>query len=637
MVFHELLQQALSQWESLQNQTRILVGTATCGRAAGAMDVLQAFRKELDKRGSDAVLTQVGCMGLCYAEPLVVILKPGEFNICYAKVTSSMVPGLIDGYVHGDDPCLDIALGTVDFDGNGAPIIPELARFEKETRLILRRCGLVDPEDIEQYIALGGYAGLAQALEMEPAAIVEDLKRSELRGRGGAGFPSGRKWEQCLQAAGSPKYVICNGDEGDPGAFMDRALLESDPHSVIEGMAIASHVLGTPHGYVYMRSEYPLAVARLQTALDQAVAKGLLGKDILGSGHDFFIEIVEGAGAFVCGESTALMYSIEGKRGMPRVRPPHSTEAGLWGKPTLLNNVKTFACVPPIIINGADWFSETGSNGSTGTAVFALAGKVEQTGLVEVPMGTTLREVVEEVGGGIADGKQFKAVQIGGPSGGCLPAELADTPVDYDSLKQAGSLMGSGGMVVLDENNCMVDAALYFLDFIQKESCGKCTMCRLGTRQLQDILLGITKGQGKMEDLDLLIELAEDVRDGSLCGLGRTAPNPVLTTLRYFRDEYEAHIIEKRCPALVCKDLIAYYILPDKCDRGCEHCVLTCPVEAIYEDKKRIKVVDQEKCIKCGNCQEVCPPEFNAVVRVSPVSSLPASDKRETGEKGDEK
>ncbi|MBM4462891.1 MAG: NADH-quinone oxidoreductase subunit NuoF [Chloroflexi bacterium] len=621
MNFAEIYHQAISQWEALQQKTRILVGAATCGRAAGALDVVRAFESELAKRGSDALVIPVGCMGLCYAEPLVVIMKPGEFSVCYGKVTTEAVRRLVDGYVLGDDPCLEIALGTFEIGEEGAPFIPELPRFERELRLIMRRCGHINPEDINHYIATGGYKGLVKALGMSSDDIIAEVNVSGLRGRGGAGFPTGRKWELCYQALGRPKYVICNADEGDPGAFADRALLESDPHSVVEGMIIAAHAISASLGYIYVRSEYPLAVKHCKIALEQAEALGLLGKDILGSGLSFRIEIAQGAGAFVCGESSALMYAIEGRRGMPRVRPPHSIESGLWQKPTLLNNVKTLASVPLIIDRGAQWYATIGTAGSKGTALFALAGKVAYTGLVEVPMGTTLRQLVDDVGGGVSGGKQFKAVQIGGPSGGCLPESLLDTPVDFDSLREAGSMMGSGGMIVLDEDNCMVDAAHYFLDFIQKESCGKCTMCRLGTKHLLEILSDITSGKGNIEDLDLLFELSEGIREGSLCGLGKTATNPVLTTLRYFRSEYEAHILERRCPALVCKELIAYLILPEKCDKGCEHCMLVCPAEAIYRDEKRIKVIDQTKCTKCGSCEEVCPPEYNAVVKVSPPSS----------------
>ena len=623
MTFDEIRQQATLEWEALQQKTRILIGTATCGRAAGAMDVVEAFQKELARQKADAIVTQVGCLGLCYAEPLVVIIKPDEFSVCYGNVTSQLVPRLVEGYVLGDDPCLEIALGTFEIDEQGTAFVPELPGFESQLRLVLRHSGYIDPEDINQYIANGGYSSLARALGMSPQEIIVEIQKSGLRGRGGAGFPTGRKWDLCYNAQEQPKYVICNADEGDPGAFMDRDVLESDPHSVIEGMIIAGHAMNTPYGYIYVRDEYPLAIKRFKIALEQAEALGLLGDDILGSGFSFRIDVAQGAGAFVCGESSALMYAIEGKRGMPRVRPPHSVEAGLWQKPTLLNNVKTFANVPLIIHRGADWYASIGTEGSKGTAVFALAGKIAHTGLVEVPMGTTLRQLVEEVGGGVPNDKKFKAVQIGGPSGGCLPQSLIDTPVDFDSLREAGSMMGSGGMIVLDEDNCMVDAALYFLDFIQKESCGKCTMCRLGTKQVLDMLSDIVSGKGKIEDLDLLIELCEDIQQGSLCGLGKTAPNPVLTTLRYFRQEYETHIVDGRCPALVCKELIAYYILPDKCDKGCEHCVLTCPSEAISGEKGKIKVIDQTKCVKCGTCEEVCPPEYNAVIKVSPPSLLP--------------
>ena len=624
MTFDQIQHQAISEWEALQQRTRILVGTATCGRAAGSIDVVSAFETEIKRQNADASVIRVGCMGLCYAEPLVVIIKPENFSVCYNNISPETAHRLVEGYVLGDDPCLELALGTFEVANGQAPSIPELSRYEHEQRLILRHCGYIDPENINHYIGRGGYSSLAKALEKPPTEIIAEIKRSGLRGRGGAGFPAGRKWELCFKAQGQPKYVICNADEGDPGAFIDRAILESDPHSVIEGMIIAGYSMGTPHGYVYIRDEYPLAVKRLRLALKQAEAAGILGHNILGSNFSFRIEVAEGAGAFVCGEASALMYSIEGKRGMPRVRPPHSTESGLWQKPTLLNNVKTFASVPLIIDRGGDWFASIGTEGSKGTAVFALAGKAAHTGLVEVPMGTTLRQVIFGVGGGMQGNRKFKAVQIGGPSGGCLPGSLLDTPVDFDSLTEAGSLMGSGGMIVLDEDNCMVDAAHYFVDFIQKESCGKCTMCRLGTKQMLDILADITTGKGEIESLALLTDLAQDIRAGSLCGLGRSAPNPVLTTLRYFRDEYEAHITEKRCPALVCKELIAYYILPDKCHKGCEHCVLSCPVEAISSDEARgIKVIDQKKCTKCGSCITICPTEYNAVVKLSPPDTVP--------------
>jgi NADH-quinone oxidoreductase subunit F len=532
----------------------------------------------------------------------------------------------VEGYIAGDDPCLELALGTVEGGDREIISIPELPRFERELRLILRHCGYIDPENINHYIANGGYSGLEKALKMSPEKIIGELKKSGLRGRGGAGFPTHLKWELCRKASSTPKYVICNADEGDPGAFMDRVVLESDPHQVIEGTIIGGYAVGAEQGYIYVRAEYPLAIERTQIALKQAKEVGFLGDNILGSGFDFHIEIAAGAGAFVSGEETALMAAVEGRMSTPRPRPPYPAESGLWGKPTLLNNVKTFAYVPLIIERGGDWFASIGTEGSKGTAMFTLAGKVINSGLAEVPMGTTLRELVYDIGGGIAKDKQFKAVQIGGPSGGCLPGTLLDIPIDYDSLREAGSMMGSGGMIVMNEDNCMVDAARFFLDFSTKESCGKCTMCRLGTLQMLRMLEDITAGRGKIENIDLLLALAEDVKVGSLCGLGKTAPNPVLTTLRYFRDEYEAHILEKRCPARVCPELTVYYILPDKCDRACEHCVLTCPKEAIEGGKGEVKIIDQEKCSKCGTCLEVCPPEYNAVVKLSPVSLLPSSN-----------
>ncbi len=625
VTFEEIKKQAKSDWDSHYHGEvpHVLIGTATCGRAAGALPVVDAFNHELAKGNTRAKVTQVGCIGLCSSEPLVTIIKPGSFTVCYHNVTPQMVPTLVEGYVLGDDPCLDLALGTLDGGEDEAVYIPELSRFEHEYRLLLRNCGYIDPANINHYIASSGYGSLVKALKMQPDAIIEELKKSGLRGRGGAGFPTGKKWQQCRESSGETKYVICNADEGDPGAFMDRVVMESDPQQVIEGMIIAAYAVGAHHGFVYIRAEYPLAIERLEVALKQAANLGLLGDNILGSGFVFNIEIVQGAGAFVSGESTALMYAIEGRRSMPRARPPHSVQSGLWGKPTVLNNVKTYAYVPLILARGADWFSGIGTENSKGTAAFALAGKMVNTGLAEVAMGTTLHELIFDIGGGMRSGKKFKAVQIGGPSGGCLPESMLRTPVDFDSLRKAGAIMGSGGVIAMDEDNCMVDTARFFLDFTQKESCGKCSTCRIGTRQMLDILEDITTGKGKPEDMDLLVELGEDIRGGSLCGLGRTAANPALTTIRYFRDEYQAHIIEKRCPALVCKELIAYYILPEKCERACEHCVLSCPVKAITTNEKGIKVIDQTKCTKCGSCQLVCPPEYNAVIRLSPPGLVP--------------
>jgi len=629
MTFQEIKNRSRSEWEALQSDTYILIGTATCGRAGGALATLEAFKTELARRETKVEIIEVGCMGLCYAEPLVTISKPDSFRVVYHNITPELVPRLVEGYIMGDDPCLELALGTLEENEEGYPYIPELPRFEHELRLILRHCGYIDPQNINHYIANGGYSALDKALKLQPENIIKEVESSGLRGRGGAGFPTGQKWQLCHNAVGAPKYVVCNADEGDPGAFMDRVILESNPQQVIEGMIIGGYAIGAKRGYIYVRAEYPLAIERVQIAVNQAEEMGFLGNNIRGSAFSFHIEVAKGAGAFVSGEETALMAAIEGKMSTPRPRPPYPTEVGLWGKPTLLNNVKTFANIPLIIEQGANWFSSIGTEGSKGTAVFTLAGKVINTGLTEVPMGTTFRELIYDIGGGIINDKEFKAVQIGGPSGGCIPASLLDTPIDYDSLREAGSMIGSGGMIIMDEDNCMVDAARFFLDFTTKESCGTCPMCRLGTLQMHQLLEDIATGKGRIKDIDLLLKLAEDVKAGSLCGLGKTAPNPVLTTLRYFREEYEAHILEKRCPALVCSELTAYYILPDKCDRGCEHCVLVCPTEAIKGEKGEIKVIDQEKCSKCGTCLEVCPPEYNAVVKLSPIKLLPS---RETSE-----
>ena len=630
MRFEEIKRQATAEWESIeQSQIPVIrIGAATSDRAAGALEVIEAFQKELTRLNVDARVVKTGSIGVSNYEPLVIISKPDYPRICYKNITPEMVPRLVEGFLVEDDPCMELALGTLEGGDGTPPYIPELPRSEHELRLLLRNCGFIDPENIHHYIALGGYSALNKALEMTSDEIVAEITVSGLRGRGGAGFSTGKKLASCLKAEGTPKYVICNADEGDPGAFMDRVILESDPHAVLEGMIIIAFALSSSQGYVYTRMEYPLAVERLNTAIAEAKELGLLGENILETGFSFNIDVFQGAGAFICGESSALMYSIEGKRGFPRVRPPQSIEAGFRQKPTQLNNVKTLASIPVIVERGSDYFSSIGSERSKGTAVFALAGKVENVGLVEVPMGTTLEKVVYDIGGGVKNGKRFKAVQTGGPSGGCLPEAFLKTPIDFDSLTEAGAMMGSGGMIVMDEDNCMVDTACFFLDFTVKESCGKCVMCRLGTKQMLSILEDIVSGQGKTEDIEQLISLGEDIKAGSLCGLGKSAPNPVLTTIRYFREEYEAHILEKRCPALVCRDLIAYYIVPEKCYRGCEHCKLACPSEAIGEHPKRFKVVDQSKCIKCGNCLEVCPPEYSAVVKLSPITEVPSKDER---------
>jgi len=625
--FRGIKNRAESCWEELWNGGKpvILVGTATCGRAAGALDVLQAIRDELDRQKLDCHLVEVGCMGHCYAEPIVIISKPGYPPIAYGHVNPVVAESLIKEFILGDNPCLEFVLAALE-KNELIPSFSEFPRAEYEKKVILKNCGYIDPEQIEHYIANGGYQSLVKVFGTPPEEIIDGVKQSGLRGRGGAGFPTGKKWEICCHARGRPKYVVCNGDEGDPGAFMDRTILESDPHSVLEGMIIAAYAIGARYGYIYVRAEYPLAVHRVQVALRQAQELKLLGRNILGSDFSFDIELFQGSGAFVCGEETALIASIEGNPGMPHYRPPYPAVSGLYVKPTLINNVKTLAYIHHIIENGAEWFTSIGSEESKGTAVFAMAGKIVNTGLTEVPMGTTLRQVIFDVGSGIPEGKSFKAVQIGGPSGGCLPESALDLPIDFDSLSEAGAMMGSGGMVVLDEDDCMVEIARYFLEFTQRESCGKCTFCRLGTKQMLEALDDITKGKGKVEDIDMLNELAGDIKAGSLCGLGKTAPNPVLSTLRYFRDEYEAHIKEGRCPALMCTELIAYYILPDKCERSCDACVGTCTVEAISPNKKRIKVIDQEKCVKCGTCLDACPPQYDAVVRLSPPDQVPASE-----------
>ena len=598
----------------------IRVGSATCGKAAGSEETFEAFKDAIDKKGLEVRLLGVGCLGHCYAEPMVIIRNPGFPPMLYGYVSPGVAGRLVTDYLGGGDPCLEFALGALE-ENEMIPTVGELPRFQMEEKIILRNVGWINPESMEEYLLEGGYEGLSRSLQMEPEDIVELVKESGLRGLGGAGFPTGRKWEQCRTAPGETKYVIGNGDEGDPGAFMDRSLIESDPFSVLEGMTVAAYAIGSHQGFLYIRSEYPLAVVRARTAIRILEEWGLLGSDILGSGFGFTVEVVEGAGAFVCGESTALQASIEGRRGMPRVRPPHSVISGLWGKPTLLNNVKTLAAVPRVVLKGSEWLRSFGTEGSKGTVVFALAGKVMNTGLVEVPMGTSLEEIIFTAGGGVPGKKAFKAVQIGGPSGGCLPAQQVKTPVDFDSLIEAGAMMGSGGMVILDEDDCMVRTARFFLEFTEKESCGKCTPCRIGTYQMRRILDRFVKGEGRKEELQLLEDLAGEIGQAALCGLGRTAPNPVRSTLRYFRDEYKAHT-RGCCPAKACPDLTAYYILPDRCSRACDVCVGTCPVEAIWTNRQGIKVIDQEKCVKCGSCLTDCPPEFQAVIKVSPPSEL---------------
>ena len=626
--FQEVKTRAESRWRELFNSGKpvIMVGAATCGRATGALEVIQSLRVELEKNGTDCPVIEVGCMGHCYAEPLVIIQKPGYPAICYGYVNPVIAERLVREFIIGDNPCLEFVLGALE-DNDLIPSFADFPRASYEKKVVLRNCGHIDPTDIDHYLAGGGYSALEKTLQLSPAEVICEVRDSGLRGRGGAGFPTGMKWDICRQAPGRTRYMVCNADEGDPGAFMDRAILESDPHSVIEGMIIAAYAIGARNGYIYVRAEYPLAVERLRIALRQARKAGLLGRNIMGSDFSLDIRIFQGSGAFVCGEETALIASLEGKAGIPRHRPPYPATSGINGNPTVINNVKTLAAIAPIIKNGAKWFTGIGTGTSKGTAVFALAGKVVNTGLVEVPMGTTLRQVIFDVGSGIPGGKQFKAVQIGGPSGGCLPESELDLPVDFDSLANAGAMMGSGGMVVLDEDDCMVEIARYFLEFTQRESCGKCTFCRLGTKQMLTILNDITRGQGSEADIATLETLAEVVKAGSLCSLGKTAPNPVLTTLRYFRNEYQAHIEMGRCPSLMCRELIAYYILPDKCERSCDACIGTCTVEAISPNRKRIKVIDQDKCVKCDTCRIACPPQYNAIVKLSPPGEVPVAVK----------
>jgi NADH:ubiquinone oxidoreductase subunit F (NADH-binding)/(2Fe-2S) ferredoxin/ferredoxin len=590
-------------------RAHVLVCTGTGCTASGSPAVYKALQEELSRRKLDreVMLVETGCHGMCEMGPIVVIYPEGAF---YCRVTAEDVPEIVEEHLY-KGRLVERLLYTVPNEMTKVPHYKDIPFYSKQHRVVLRNCGYINPEHIEEYIARDGYQALAKALlEMTPEKTLDEVKRSGLRGRGGAGFPTGLKWEFARKAAGDKKYIICNADEGDPGAFMDRSVLEGDPHTLIEGMLLGAYAIGADEGYIYCRAEYPLAIKRLKNAIAQAEEYGLIGDNIMGTDFSFHMHIKEGAGAFVCGEETALMASIEGKRGMPTPRPPFPAQSGLWGKPTNINNVETWANVPTVILNGADWFSSIGTEKSKGTKVFALTGKVKNTGLIEVPMGITIREIVYELGGGILDDKEFKAVQIGGPSGGCLTKEHLDLPVDYESLTAAGAIMGSGGLVVMDEDTCMVDVSKFFLEFTQRESCGKCVPCREGTKQMLLLLEKITRGEGTMEDLETLEELAHMVKRMSLCGLGQTAPNPVLTTLQYFRHEYEAHIKDKKCPAKVCPDLITYTIDPEAC-RKCGLCAKNCPVGCILGDRQTPYEIDQERCIKCGTCLEVCP--FNAV------------------------
>ena len=598
--------------EHTKYRKQVLVCGGTGCTSSHSMKVIEQLETSLKENHiDDVIVVKTGCFGLCALGPIMIVYPEGAF---YAQMTPEHAKTVVEQHlVKGGHIVKELLYqGTVHEDGS---IIPfgETPFYKKQMRIALRNCGLIAAEDIEEAIAAGDYAALEKVFtSMTPDDVINEMLASGLRGRGGAGFPTGRKWAFAKASQGDIKYVCCNADEGDPGAFMDRSVLEGDPHCVLEAMTIAGYAIGAHQGYIYVRAEYPVAVQRLRIAIDQAHEYGLLGKDILGLGFDFDIEIRLGAGAFVCGEETALMTSIEGHRGEPRPRPPFPAVKGLFGKPTILNNVETWANVNPIILKGAKWFSSIGTETSPGTKVFALGGKITNVGLVEVPMGTTLREIVEEIGGGIPGGKKFKAAQTGGPSGGCIPAECIDTPIDYDSLLAIGSMMGSGGMIILDEDTCMVDIAKFYLEFTADESCGKCTPCRIGTKRLLQLLTKITEGKGEPEDLDKIEELAAHMKQSSLCALGQSAPNPVLSTLRYFRSEYEEHINEKRCAAGVCKALMTYYVIPEKC-KGCTLCARNCPVKAITGSVKQPHVIDTAKCVKCGLCMANC--KFGAIVR----------------------
>ncbi|HJB94315.1 MAG TPA: NADH-quinone oxidoreductase subunit NuoF [Candidatus Mediterraneibacter intestinigallinarum] len=592
-------------------RSHVLVCGGTGCTSSGSQRIRERLEKEIAANGlsEEVGVVKTGCFGLCALGPIMIVYPEGTF---YSMVQEDDIPEIVSEHLLKGRVVTRL---LYDETTKTDKIIPlnETNFYKKQHRVALRNCGVINPENIEEYIGTGGYEALGIVLtEKTPEDVIQILLDSGLRGRGGAGFPTGLKWKFAAANEADQKYVCCNADEGDPGAFMDRSILEGDPHAVLEAMAIAGYAIGASQGYIYVRAEYPIAVKRLEIAINQAREYGLLGENIFDSGFNFDIELRLGAGAFVCGEETALMTSIEGNRGEPRPRPPFPALKGLFQKPTILNNVETFANIPQIIVNGPEWFASMGTENSKGTKVFALGGKIHNTGLVEVPMGTTLREIVEEIGGGIPNGKKFKAAQTGGPSGGCIPAEHLDVPIDYDNLKKIGSMMGSGGLIIMDEDTCMVDIAKFFLEFTVDESCGKCTPCRIGTRRMLEILEKITKGQATMEDLDKLEELCYHLQSSSLCALGQTAPNPVLSTLRYFRDEYVAHIVDKKCPAGVCKDLLQYKIDPDKC-KGCTLCARTCPADAIIGSVREVHMINPEKCLKCGACIDKC--RFGAIYK----------------------
>lgn len=593
-------------------RSHVLICAGTGCNASGSLSIFDVINEEISNNGlqKEVKVVKTGCFGLCEVGPIMIVYPEGAF---YSRIKAEDISEIVSEHLVKGRVVKRLLYHDSIAQDNTIKSLNEVGFYKKQMRIALRNCGLIDPENIEEYIAVDGYSALGKVLsEMTPNELIETVKASGLRGRGGAGFSTGVKWGFAANAPGDEKYVCCNGDEGDPGAFMDRSILEGDPHSVLEAMAIAGYAIGSEQGYIYVRAEYPIAIKRLTIAIAQARQYGLLGKDLFGSGFNFDVELRLGAGAFVCGEETALMASIEGRRGEPRPRPPFPAIKGVFGKPTLLNNVETYVNIPPIILNGPEWFASIGTQKSHGTKVFALGGNINNTGLLEIPMGTTLREIVYDVGGGIPGDKKFKAAQTGGPSGGCIPAAHLDIPIDYESLESLGSMMGSGGMIVMDENTCMVDIARFFLDFTVDESCGKCPPCRIGTKRMLEILNRITEGKGEIGDLEKLQTLASAIKAASLCGLGQTAPNPVLSTLRYFKDEYEAHIVQRVCVAGTCKALLRFIIIPEKC-KSCAICAKACPVNAISGERKKPYLIDQIKCIKCGVCLEKCP--FDAIVK----------------------
>ncbi len=613
---NDMRKQFQSAFNESKNQVKIVIGLGTCGMAAGGEKIWNEIASYIDRQGLKVEMMSTGCIGMCYAEPLMEVHIPGQPRFIYGNLKPETAIAILERHLKQGEPSPEYIIAQDPRGYDAAVNITKLNDtpfIKPQVKNVLSRCGIIDPDQITHYISFNGYEALEKVLfEMKPAEVIKEISKSGLRGRGGGGFPTGRKWEAAYSSPGPKKYVVCNADEGDPGAFMDRSVLEGDPHALLEGMAICGYAIGADEGYIYIRAEYPLAIKRLNKAIRNAESMGILGDNILGSGFSFKIQIVAGAGAFVCGEETALMHSIEGKRGMPRVRPPYPAQSGLWGKPTNINNVETYANVPGILRQGADWFAGMGTDNSKGSKVFALTGKINRTGLAEVPIGISLREIVFNVGGGIQNDKRFKAVQIGGPSGGCIPESLLDTPVDYDSLVALGAMMGSGGLVVMDEDTCMVDVARYFLHFTQDESCGKCAPCREGTMRMLQILEDICSGKSQPEDLDTLESLCQVVQSTSLCGLGQSAPNPVLATLRYFRSEYEAHVYDKKCPAGACVDLLDIIIDAVKC-KGCTACINVCPTAAISGERKKPHTIDADKCIKCQACIQKCT--FNAILK----------------------